>query len=107
MSSKHWSQVYDPLGNAAASTVVAALPIVVLLGCIALGRIKAHYAALIALATALLIALAVLRMRRSTSGVARAGPRRDDGSRPRTPAALRLNGCHDFVLSLLMAFRID
>jgi lactate permease len=58
----HWPQVYDPLGNAFASTIVAALPIVVLLGCIALGRIKAYSAALIALATALLIAVVVLRM---------------------------------------------
>jgi lactate permease len=58
----HWPQVYDPLGNALASTMVAAVPIVVLLGCIALGRIKAHSAALIALATALVIAVAVLRM---------------------------------------------
>lgn len=58
----HWPQVYDPLGNAFASTLIAAVPIVVLLGAIASGRVKAHVAALIALATALLIALAVLRM---------------------------------------------
>ncbi|MFL5608267.1 MAG: L-lactate permease [Gemmatimonadaceae bacterium] len=55
-------QIYDPLGNAGASTLLAALPIVVLLGCIASGRVEAHVAALIALATALLIAIGVLRM---------------------------------------------
>ncbi|MEP6999912.1 MAG: L-lactate permease, partial [bacterium] len=58
----HWAQNYNPLGNAFASTIVAALPIVVLLGCIATGRVKAHIAALAGLATALLIAIAVLGM---------------------------------------------
>ena len=42
-----WQQAYNPLGSAFASTVVAAIPIVVLLGCIASGRVKAHFAALI------------------------------------------------------------
>jgi lactate permease len=58
----HWSQSYNPLGNAFASTIVAALPIVVLLGCIASGRIKAHFAALAGLATALAIAVLALGM---------------------------------------------
>ena len=57
-----WPQVYDPLGSALASTLLAALPIVVLLGCIASGRVRAYVAALVALATALLIAVGVLRM---------------------------------------------
>jgi len=63
----HWTQNYNPLGNAFASTIVAALPIVVLLGCIATGRVKAHVAALAGLATALLIAIAVLGMPSSTA----------------------------------------
>src|SRR6267154_1650963 len=58
----HWSQTYNPTGSAFASTLIAALPIVVLLGCIASGRVKAHIAALLGLGTALAIAIAVLGM---------------------------------------------
>ena len=58
----HWSQNYNPLGNALSSTLLAALPIVVLLGCIASGRIRAHVAAIAGLATALIIATTVLHM---------------------------------------------
>ena len=58
----HWSQNYNPLGSALLSILVAALPIVVLLGCIATGRVKAYVAALAGLATALLIATFVLHM---------------------------------------------
>jgi lactate permease len=57
-----WPQVYDPLGNAALSTLVAATPIVVLLGSIALLKIRIHYAALLGLAVAMIIALFVYRM---------------------------------------------
>ena len=63
----HWSQTYNPLGSAVLSTAVAALPVVVLLGCIASGRIKAHVAALLGLATALLIVVAVLGMPPATA----------------------------------------
>ena len=57
-----WPQLYDPLGNAALSTLVAAIPIVVLLSSIALLKIRIHYAALLGLAVALIIALFVYRM---------------------------------------------
>jgi lactate permease len=52
-----WSQGYDPTGHWWLSTLVAALPVVILLGSLALGHVKAHYAALLGLGTALLVAV--------------------------------------------------
>jgi lactate permease len=57
-----WTQNYDPLGNAFLSTLVAATPVVVLLGAIAWLKIRIHYAALLGLAVALAVALAVYQM---------------------------------------------
>ena len=57
-----WSQVYNPLGNAALSTMVAATPVVLLLALIASGKVKAHWAAVIALISALLVASLVFTM---------------------------------------------
>ena len=45
----NWTQVYDPFGSPLLSTLVAALPVVVLLGSIALLKIRIHYAALLGL----------------------------------------------------------
>src|SRR6185312_13604718 len=50
-----WHQVYDPFHNVILSTIVAALPIVTLLALIASGKIKSHWAALIALAMTILV----------------------------------------------------
>lgn len=57
-----WLQNYDPLGNAWLSTLVAALPVAVLLGLIAVFEMRIHRAALIGLGVALAIALLVYRM---------------------------------------------
>ena len=58
-----WNQRYDPVANnLALSALVAALPVIVLLGLLGLLRVRAHYAALAGLATALLVALLVYGM---------------------------------------------
>src|ERR1039458_6142647 len=57
-----WQQNYDPLGHWLLSALVAALPIIVLLGALAFFHIKAHYAALAGLFTALLIAIFIFHM---------------------------------------------
>ncbi|MFZ0337387.1 MAG: L-lactate permease [Terracidiphilus sp.] len=58
----HWSQGYNPAGIWQLSTLVAALPVVVLLGAMAILRLKAHVAAIAGLVTALLAAIAVFHM---------------------------------------------
>lgn len=57
-----WTQVYDPLNNWMLSTLVAALPIVVLLGLLAGFRVKPHWCAIAGGATALLVAVTVFQM---------------------------------------------
>lgn len=52
-----WNQGYDPFGNAAVSTLAAAIPAAFLLVLIATGKIKVHIAALIALIAAVAIAV--------------------------------------------------
>ena len=57
-----WLQGYDPTGHWWLSTLIAALPVIVLLGSLALGHAKAHYAALMGLATALIVAIFAFHM---------------------------------------------
>ncbi|MFM8879822.1 MAG: L-lactate permease, partial [Verrucomicrobiota bacterium] len=57
-----WPQPLDPLGNPWLSTGVAAIPVVLLLGLVASGRMKVGFAALLALAAALGVALLAFRM---------------------------------------------
>jgi lactate permease len=57
-----WSQTYAPLGGLGVSALVAALPVVVLLGLLAFWHVRAHLAALVALGVALATAIAVYGM---------------------------------------------
>lgn len=57
-----WAQSYDPFGNAIVSTALAAVPVVVLLGCIAFLKMKAHVAALLGIASSLVIAILAFGM---------------------------------------------
>ena len=65
-----WSQVYDPVGHWVASTLLAALPILALLGALAAFRIKAHLAALLGLGASLVIAVSAFGMPAGKAGAA-------------------------------------
>ncbi|NMB54656.1 MAG: L-lactate permease [Leptolinea sp.] len=57
-----WPQVYNPLNNSLLTTLVAVAPVVILLGCLAIFHIKAHYAAFLGLGSALLVAILIFGM---------------------------------------------
>ena len=59
---KTWLQNYDPLNNAVLSTLLAALPIIVLLSSIAIFKIRIHFAALAGLGIAIIVAVFVYQM---------------------------------------------
>lgn len=63
-----WLQNYDPTGRWWLSTLIATLPVVVLLGTLGLFHIKAHFAALLGLATSLLCSIFVFGMPASLAG---------------------------------------
>ena len=57
-----WTQVYDPFGHWWLSTLVAALPIVVLLGLLAGLKVRPHWCAIAGATTAVLCAIFVFGM---------------------------------------------
>ena len=57
-----WNQIYNPLSNAALSTIIAAIPVITLLVLIASGKVKAHLAAIAALIVANIITIFVFTM---------------------------------------------
>ena len=65
-----WQQIYDPLGNMFISTLLAAVPVVVMLVCLGFLHIKAHIAAGLGLVSALVIAIVVYGMPAEMAGKA-------------------------------------
>jgi lactate permease len=57
-----WTQIYDPLGHWWLSTLVAALPIIVLLGLLAGLKVKPHWCAIAGAATAVAVAIVFFKM---------------------------------------------
>ena len=57
-----WAQNYDPFGNGLLSALVAAIPVVVLLGAIGLFHVRAHIAALMGLGAGLAVAVLAFGM---------------------------------------------
>jgi lactate permease len=58
----HWNQVYDPLGIWWISALIAALPILVLLGLLAGLKVKPHWCAMAGALTAITVAIFFLKM---------------------------------------------
>ena len=57
-----WTQIYDPFGNWWLSTLVAALPIIVLFALLAGLKVKPHWCAIAGAATAVLVAILFFKM---------------------------------------------
>ncbi len=58
----NWTQSYDPLGHWWLSTLIAALPIIVLFGLLAGLRVKPHWCAISGAFTAIVVAILVFKM---------------------------------------------
>ena len=65
-----WQQVYDPFGNMVISTLLAAVPVVVMLVALGFMHIKAHIAAALGLAAAVLVAVFAYGMPAGMAGTA-------------------------------------
>src|SRR4030081_2900329 len=57
-----WTQIYDPLGHWWLSTLVAALPIIVLFGLLAGFKVKPHWCAIAGALTAMVVAIFFFKM---------------------------------------------
>ncbi|HEX8710337.1 MAG TPA: L-lactate permease [Terracidiphilus sp.] len=57
-----WAQIYDPTGRWWLSTAIAALPVILLLGAMAVFRMAAHAAAVIGLLTSVVAAIVIFHM---------------------------------------------
>ncbi len=57
-----WNQNYDPLGHWWLSTLIAALPIIVLLGLLAGLKVRPHLCAIAGAATAVIVAIVIFKM---------------------------------------------
>jgi len=64
-----WTQVYDPFGHWILSTLVAALPIIVLFGLMAGLRVRPHLCAMAAALTAIVVAIVFFHMPVVTAGM--------------------------------------
>src|SRR5438034_7989398 len=58
----HWTQVYDPFGHWWLSTLIAALPILVLFGFLAGLKVKPHWCAIAGASTAVIVAVIFFKM---------------------------------------------
>ncbi len=58
----HWTQIYDPFGHWWLSTLVAALPILVLFGLLAGLKVKPHLCAIAGALTAAVVAVVFFKM---------------------------------------------
>ena len=65
-----WQQIYDPFGNMVISTLLAAIPVVVMLAALGIFHIKAHIAAGLGLLAALLVAVLAYGMPAPMAGKA-------------------------------------
>lgn len=65
-----WQQIYDPFGNMVVSTLLAAVPVAVMLVCLGFLHIKAHIAAGLGLISALAIAVLAYGMPADMAGKA-------------------------------------
>jgi lactate permease len=64
-----WTQVYDPLGHWWLSTLLAALPIIVLFVLLAGLRVKPHWCAMAGAATAIIVAMSAFHMPLALAGM--------------------------------------